>query len=74
MTDETKPAAAETAADAALAENAATNRTAGENADATVAGSVADASVAAPSSAIPADELARLTDEIVTALKTVYDP
>jgi len=25
-------------------------------------------------SAIPADELARLTDEIVTALKTVYDP
>ena len=30
--------------------------------------------MAAPSSAIPADELARLTDEIVTALKTVYDP
>ena len=25
-------------------------------------------------SAIPADELARLTDEIVAALKTVYDP
>jgi FeS assembly SUF system protein len=25
-------------------------------------------------SAIPADEMARLTDEIVTALKTVYDP
>jgi FeS assembly SUF system protein len=25
-------------------------------------------------SAIPADELARLTDEIVSALKTVYDP
>ena len=25
-------------------------------------------------SAIPADELARLTDEIVVALKTVYDP
>jgi FeS assembly SUF system protein len=31
---------------------------------------------AAPSqvSAIPADELARLTDDIVSALKTVYDP
>jgi FeS assembly SUF system protein len=26
------------------------------------------------SSAIPADELARLTDDIVAALKTVYDP
>ena len=25
-------------------------------------------------SAIPPDELARLTDDIVTALKTVYDP
>ena len=25
-------------------------------------------------SAIPADELARMTDDIVTALKTVYDP
>ena len=32
----------------------------------------ADAIVA--SSAIPADELARLTDDIVSALKTVYDP
>lgn len=32
-------------------------------------------SVSAPSaSAIPADELARLTDDIVAALKTVYDP
>ena len=28
----------------------------------------------APVSAIPADELARLTDDIVSALKTVYDP
>jgi FeS assembly SUF system protein len=74
MTDETKPAAAETTAGAALGENATTNATAGESTDATVAGSVADASVAAPASAIPADELARLTDEIVTALKTVYDP
>jgi FeS assembly SUF system protein len=74
MTDETKPAAAETTADAALGENAATNTMAGENTDGAVAGSAADASAAAPSSAIPAEELARLTDEIVTALKTVYDP
>ena len=29
---------------------------------------------AARASAIPADEMARLTDEIVAALKTVYDP
>ncbi|MBU0582140.1 MAG: SUF system Fe-S cluster assembly protein [Alphaproteobacteria bacterium] len=28
----------------------------------------------APVSAIPADDLARLTDDIVSALKTVYDP
>ena len=28
----------------------------------------------AATSAIPADELARLTDDIVSALKTVYDP
>jgi FeS assembly SUF system protein len=28
----------------------------------------------APSSAIPTDELARITDDIVSALKTVYDP
>jgi len=36
------------------------------------AGAVAEA--AARPSAIPADEMARLTDEIVSALKTVYDP
>ncbi|MGB6117626.1 MAG: SUF system Fe-S cluster assembly protein [Mesorhizobium sp.] len=30
--------------------------------------------VQATQSAIPADELARLTDDIVSALKTVYDP
>ena len=29
---------------------------------------------APPPSAIPADEMARMSDEIVTALKTVYDP
>ena len=32
------------------------------------------ANAPAVSSAIPADELARLTDDIVAALKTVYDP
>jgi len=31
-------------------------------------------SAANTSSALPADELARLTDDIVAALKTVYDP
>jgi FeS assembly SUF system protein len=34
---------------------------------------VADAAPA-PASAIPTDELARITDDIVSALKTVYDP
>ncbi len=37
----------------------------------------ADTTVAAAAeqpSAIPVDEMARMTDEIVTALKTVYDP
>ena len=34
----------------------------------------APANAPAVSSAIPADELARLTDDIVSALKTVYDP
>ena len=36
----------------------------------------ADATNAAaqPPSAIPAEEMARMSDEIVTALKTVYDP
>lgn len=32
------------------------------------------AEVSAPVSAIPAEELERLTDDIVAALKTVYDP
>ena len=32
------------------------------------------ANVPAMTSTIPADELARLTDDIVSALKTVYDP
>ncbi|WP_437344161.1 SUF system Fe-S cluster assembly protein [Mesorhizobium marinum] len=53
-------------------------KTATETADA-AAGTPADAPVQldaapAPASSIPADELARLTDDIVSALKTVYDP
>ncbi len=48
------------------------------NQDSSVA-TVDTAAAAAPAaterpSAIPADEMARMTDEIVTALKTVYDP
>lgn len=58
MMDETKPAPAENIP----AEAAAAEPTAAGNA------------AAEKPSAIPADELARLTDEIVTALKTVYDP
>ena len=38
------------------------------------AGAVVAADAAQPSSAMPTDEVARLTDEIVGALKTVYDP
>src|SRR5262249_49967549 len=34
----------------------------------------ADTPIAETSSAIPPEEMARLTDEIVGALKTVYDP
>ncbi len=37
-------------------------------------GAAAAADSAERPSAIPADEMARLTDEIVGALKTVYDP
>lgn len=33
-----------------------------------------EATPAAPASAIPPDEIARLTDDITAALKTVYDP
>ena len=32
------------------------------------------ASVSPPAGAIPQDELARITDDVVAALKTVYDP
>ena len=34
----------------------------------------ADTAASAQASAIPADELARITDDVVSALKTVYDP
>jgi FeS assembly SUF system protein len=38
------------------------------------AASAAEAAPAAAGPALPQDEVARLTDEIVNALKTVYDP
>jgi FeS assembly SUF system protein len=41
-------------------------------AEAAIAAETPGAAVAQP--ALPAEETARLTDEIVTALKTVYDP
>ena len=40
----------------------------------TEAGETAAVDAAQKPSAIPPDEMARLTDEIVAALKTVYDP
>src|SRR5712692_4468978 len=43
-------------------------------ADAASAGMAPDAEAGETASALPADELARLTDDIVAALKTVYDP
>ena len=60
MTDDTKPAPVEDVA----------ANTAAAPAEPTAAATTA----AEKPSAIPADELARMTDEIVTALKTVYDP
>ena len=48
------------------------NKTALETASATAAPAAAD--IGEHPSNIPADELSRLTDEIVGALKTVYDP
>jgi FeS assembly SUF system protein len=41
--------------------------------DAAAAATVAEDAAAQPP-AVPADEMARLSDEIVNALKTVYDP
>jgi FeS assembly SUF system protein len=59
MTDDVKP-------DVGLADTAAPA--------APAAPETAAAADAAKPSAIPAEEMARLTDEIVGALKTVYDP
>jgi FeS assembly SUF system protein len=65
MTDDPKPdAISEGAVEVA----------AGAAADAGVAQAGVTEVFAAPPSAIPADEMARLSDEIVQALKTVYDP
>ena len=49
------------------------DQTAAQTADAVAEGQEA-ATATEPSSAIPRDELARMTDDIVAALKTVYDP
>jgi len=63
-----KPSMAPASAPDALARDAAT-------AGAATAGAIAQAPPAAPAaSALPPDELARMTDDIVAALKTVYDP
>ena len=43
-----------------------------DTSEATLTAAPAEAAAAAP--ALPADEVARLTDEIIGALKTVYDP
>jgi FeS assembly SUF system protein len=59
MTDDPKPDTA--TADVVTATGAVTAETAAPPA-------------VVPGSAIPADEMARLSDEIVNALKTVYDP
>jgi FeS assembly SUF system protein len=45
-----------------------------ENPDTAGHPAAAAAATANAPSAVPADEVARLSDEIVTALKTVYDP
>jgi len=46
----------------------------GEVRSAAAAASEAEAKPAAVESALPAEEIARLSEEIVAALKTVYDP
>jgi FeS assembly SUF system protein len=50
------------------------NKTASEDAPATAAAAPAATDAGERPSNIPPDEMARLTDEIVAALKTVYDP
>ncbi len=51
-----------------------TNPNTGSVAAATTPDTAAATGAAERPSAIPADEMARMTDEIVTALKTVFDP
>jgi FeS assembly SUF system protein len=51
-----------------------TNPDTGGFAAATTPDTTGEAAAAERPSAIPADEIARMSDEIVTALKTVYDP
>jgi FeS assembly SUF system protein len=73
MSDETKPAPDSTPPAPGPVESSAAVAAA-EDLAANTPASGAATETTAPASAIPADELARLTDEIVTALKTVYDP
>ena len=64
----TAPAAPASAA-AALAPAALASEASGQRGD-----SMARAAETAKPSALPQDELARMTDDIIAALKTVYDP
>jgi FeS assembly SUF system protein len=45
-----------------------------DTSDATLTATAPAETVVASEPALPADEVARMTDEIITALKTVYDP
>jgi FeS assembly SUF system protein len=45
-----------------------------DTSEARLSAAPAEAEAAAPAPALAADDVARMTDEIVTALKTVYDP
>ena len=59
----------------AMEEVKTTTETAGASAGVPAeAPAAAEAAAPVQASAIPAEELARLTDDIVSALKTVYDP
>lgn len=69
VTTETTDAPAAAAAEAAIPANAIARTETLAPAD-----SAPPADAPAQASAIPADELARITDDIVSALKTVYDP
>ena len=45
-----------------------------DTSEATLAAAAPAETAAASETALPADEVARMTDEIIAALKTVYDP